>query len=349
MAAAAGTTPTSKTSLWDQATDLSPYDILILSCEGQETRGDADGGGVSVAEQTALRDFTNAGGRAFLSHFHYSFLDTGPFANPPLAAWTAGANPIEDQGGIHKTSTLGDIVTTLPDGGKFAKGEAFYQWLGVTDSLTGTQLQIVSAKNNALVTAADTPSQTWIAADQNAVSEGAAKTTSAAGATEYFTFDTPIGGMGTDEAGAPIYCGRVVFSDLHVGGASGDYPGQQTRQRQPHRPHRLRRQPPFRAGKGARIHALRPLVVRDAGHEHRPATPADRAPQVAGRRLFPRSSHTRPRSRRARMGEIIPTGRTTEVSGAHLRLSPASKGVRAPKFSIVTPVLHPRTAPPASP
>jgi hypothetical protein len=48
---------------------------------------------------------------------------------------------------------------------------------------------------------------------------------SAAGATEYLSFNTPVD-AGLDDAGAPAYCGRVVYSDLHVGAASGDYDGQ---------------------------------------------------------------------------------------------------------------------------
>ncbi len=216
-----GATPASPQHLWDKGGDMSPYDIVILSCEGQETSSDTPDGGLSTADETALQQFTAAGGRAFLSHFHYAFLDRGPFASPPLAAWSAGARPIEDKNGAPDT-TMGDIVQTLGSGGKFAKGEAFYQWLGTTNSLIGTQLPIVEAKENALVTAANTASQAWITADKNAVSEDNNQT-SAAGTTEYFTFDTPIGGIGTDDAGAPIYCGRVVYSDLHVGAASGDY------------------------------------------------------------------------------------------------------------------------------
>jgi len=234
MNSAGGATPSALASLWDQGSDLSTYDILILSCEGQETTGTAGGtaGSLTPTELSGLQSFTNAGGRAFLSHFHYKWLNTGPFstATPPLAAWTAGANPIEDKGGIGSQSILGNIDTTLSDGGTFVKGTAFLQWLQVTNALTGTQLPIVEAKENAAVTAADTPSQTWISADSNAVTEdnlGNPTSTSAAGATEYFTFDTPLGGNGTDDAGETTYCGRVVYSDLHVGGASGDYPGQQ--------------------------------------------------------------------------------------------------------------------------
>jgi hypothetical protein len=43
-------------------------------------------------------------------------------------------------------------------------------------------------------------------------------------ATQYFSFNTPVGGL-TDPDGPP-FCGRVVFSDLHVGAASGDDPMQ---------------------------------------------------------------------------------------------------------------------------
>jgi len=38
-----------------------------------------------------------------------------------------------------------------------------------------------------------------------------------AGATEYFSFDTPLGVEPVEQ------CGRVVYSDLHVGAASDDY------------------------------------------------------------------------------------------------------------------------------
>jgi hypothetical protein len=45
---------------------------------------------------------------------------------------------------------------------------------------------------------------------------------SSPGATEYFTFNTPVG------AAADKQCGRVVYSDLHVGAASNDYLGAST-------------------------------------------------------------------------------------------------------------------------
>jgi hypothetical protein len=36
--------------------------------------------------------------------------------------------------------------------------------------------------------------------------------------TEYFSFDTPVNAPPNPDGGAPNYCGRAVFSDLHVAG-----------------------------------------------------------------------------------------------------------------------------------
>jgi hypothetical protein len=142
----------------------------------------------------------NAGGRAFLSHFHYVWLDSGPFGSANLASWSTGANSV---GNIN-----GQIVTTLPNGQPFPKGQALQQWLTNVGALTNGQLPIADAKHNADVTASNAASQAWIAQSLNPPST-----------TQYFSFDTPIGTPPAQQ------CGRVVFSDLHVGAASGDYGG----------------------------------------------------------------------------------------------------------------------------
>ncbi|HEY2513483.1 MAG TPA: hypothetical protein VGI39_21595, partial [Polyangiaceae bacterium] len=144
-----GTTPSSKDALWDKTSDMTPFDIVLLSCEGEETIG---------PNQAALVDYTAAGGRVFASHFHYNWFSPttltpvggGAFsaASPPLASWLAGARPITDppQG---SDSIRGDIVQTLPDGGTFAKGVALDTWLTTVNALQGGQLPIYAPKNNA--------------------------------------------------------------------------------------------------------------------------------------------------------------------------------------------------------
>lgn len=188
--------PESPAALWDSREHLMAYDLLLLSCEGDET---------TSMNQQALHDYASAGGRVFASHFHYSWFDSGPYGNENLAKWTKGANGIDD---ISST-----IVTTLPNGQPFAKGQALAAWLANVKALQNGKLRIEDAKHNADVSAANTPSQPWIVADQD---------TEAPGATQYFSFNTPTDALDNTADNMGMYCGRVVFSDLHVGAASND-------------------------------------------------------------------------------------------------------------------------------
>jgi hypothetical protein len=182
--------PMSSGALWPSKDELMKYDLVLLSCEGEETKG---------MNQQALHDYASAGGRVFASHFHYAWFNSGPYAAENLATWTPGSQSIGDIGGT--------IVTNFP------KGLALQQWLMNTGALQMGELPIQEARHNADVTMAHSVSQPWILANQ------AAK---APGATQYFSFNTPtdtmVGPDGKD------YCGRVVFSDLHVGAASFDNP-----------------------------------------------------------------------------------------------------------------------------
>jgi hypothetical protein len=189
--------PESPNALWDTAADLLPYDIVLLSCEGSETTN---------PNQQALHDYATAGGRVFASHFHYAWFNTGPYASENLATWHPSDN---DMGTINAT-----IATTLANGQPFPKGQALAQWLGNVGALTSGELPIQQAKHNADVSVANTPSQSWIVADQQAPSPGA---------TQYLSFNTPTNAA-IGAGGLPNYCGRVVFSDLHVGAASNDTP-----------------------------------------------------------------------------------------------------------------------------
>jgi hypothetical protein len=220
-----------------------PYDITILSCEGAETVDQPGYTPLTASDQQNLLDYTSAGGRVFASHFHYAWFTSGPFAAENIATWTRGANPITNSTNNPVTSSDGDfinanIVTTFEDGGVFPKGQILDQWLATVGALNTAseqapgELQIDSAKHNAdLVGLTGTPSQAWIAADKNAQTEvipgetDGGPAVSVAGATEYLSFNTPVNAP-LDDAGEPAYCGRVVYSDLHVGAASGDYNGQ---------------------------------------------------------------------------------------------------------------------------
>jgi len=180
--------PPSSSALWNSAAELMKYDIVLLSCEGQETPS---------MNQQALHEYANAGGRVFASHFHYAWFNSGPYAAENLAMWTTGSQNLGD--------IPANIVTTFP------KGKALAQWLQSNNALTAGQLSIEQARHNADVSAANAVSQAWILAQSSDPN---------AGPTQYFSFNTPTtAGMTPDGPGT---CGRVVFSDLHVGAASHD-------------------------------------------------------------------------------------------------------------------------------
>jgi hypothetical protein len=226
--------PQSYLHLWDTAADLMPFDILLLSCEGGETY---------KGNPSALETYLNAGGRAYASHYHYAWfagpLSSGQNYKAPtdwgnaLATWTAGANggAGPDNGVIDQTLNVG--------GGTFVKGQMLDQWLGVvkalgTDGVPATDLAIFAPRYNAVVGSGNKPSQPWITVAttgggggggycsyrqrQNGTCDAGAGPTS--NQTMYFSFDTPVNAAVPADGGAPAYCGRAVFSDLHVSGCS---------------------------------------------------------------------------------------------------------------------------------
>jgi hypothetical protein len=189
--------------LWDQPAHLNEHDVVILSCEGQETTGGTPGAPLNAANQSSLMSYANAGGRVFASHFQYAWFSSGPFATGAnsIATWTTGAQHIDDT-----RAFPADIDTTLVAGASFPAGSALAQWLNLVGALTANQLPIWFARNNVQALLRP-PSTEWIHLDPSVLQ--------APSATQYFSVDTPIG------AGDGAVCGRVVYSDLHVSGGPG--------------------------------------------------------------------------------------------------------------------------------
>jgi hypothetical protein len=200
--------PASSASLWDSQADLMPYDILLLSCEGAETYD---------ANPPALESYLNAGGRAFASHYHYAWF-SGPIDTKGTATYSApadwGTNLAtwsDNSNGNGQGPDDGEIVQTLNGSTKpFAKGQALDQWLGLVGALgppaAAGDLPIYQPRYNAVVGPGNKPSQPWIN------DKGTANTM-------YFSFDTPVNAPVDPSTGEPNYCGRAVFSDLHVAGS----------------------------------------------------------------------------------------------------------------------------------
>jgi hypothetical protein len=185
-----GGSPDPGLTLWDSLAHMTPYDVVLLSCEGAETAH------LNAAGKKVLFDYASNGGRVFASHFHYIwFMDDGPFATLPVATWTKGAQ-------IDNTPISGKINQTLPSGMPFPEGVALNSWLGNVGALSGGELPIQYARDNAQWSASvnGKNSQLWISADKNSNFPGYA---------QYLSFDTAAG----DKS-----CGRIVYSDLHVSG-----------------------------------------------------------------------------------------------------------------------------------
>jgi hypothetical protein len=193
---------------------LASYDIVIVSCQGSQEAGRA----VTSADKEGLKAFVDSGGRAFLSHYNYSWLrgglivddkDVQPSAEgsaidlqtkytqtpfPPVAVWEDPTALTYAPGGdgTYQVDTI------------FPKGSAMASWLfNVGASTTQGSIDLVNVKNPATSVVASV-GERWIY--QNSMG------------TPYISANTPI-----EEAADPsVQCGRVVETGIHVATAAGD-------------------------------------------------------------------------------------------------------------------------------
>jgi hypothetical protein len=183
-----GGSPQSSTQLWNSTASLNNYDVVLLSCEGGETQ---------APNPSALEGYVKNGGRVFASHFHYAWFTVN---GSPFRGYNLG----QFQAGSFDTGDINAVIDT-----SFAQGQALHDWLALPQvaALTSDQLPIKQSRQNVLQVN-NPPVTSWIKAASN-VSMPAMP-----GLTQYFSFDVRVG---------ELTCGRVVYSDLHVGAASSDY------------------------------------------------------------------------------------------------------------------------------
>ncbi|MES1177139.1 MAG: hypothetical protein ABUL62_22650 [Myxococcales bacterium] len=173
---------------------LNTYDVLVFSCEGHKCD--------TIQTQThvaQLVDFANHGGRVFLGHDHYNWLN---HANVPIesaAQFSSSKDPVPSP------------LTTKIDT-SFPKGAAFAAWLKyVNASTTLGALDIYTAKTS-VKSLSNNRAQQWIYRKEdldNPQYNGFF----------YFTIGTPV--AVNDDDPAPKACGRVVFTDLHLSNTDG--------------------------------------------------------------------------------------------------------------------------------
>ena len=193
-------------TLWGNATDpgkLAKYDIVILSCEG-----DQDAGTKPQQSLDHMKAYADAGGRVFLSHWHNIWIEgatefggggQAPAMWPTLATFNNG--------------NAGGPTTDTIDEQNNPKGMSFATWmLNVGGSPTGMRDVIAiggGTGKNTVASVASMKVEQWVYWN-NAGTQ----------LPQDFQFTTPI------EQPADQRCGKVVFSDMHVSGGpmSGNYP-----------------------------------------------------------------------------------------------------------------------------
>jgi hypothetical protein len=114
---------------WDDVANLSKYDMVLHSCDGQERPNNK-----SQAARMALKAYADAGGRVFASHWHNYWFENGPTPWPTIANFDH-----QDDLPIPFTAT---IDTT------FGQGAALADWLvNVGGSTVRGELEIRGAQH----------------------------------------------------------------------------------------------------------------------------------------------------------------------------------------------------------
>ncbi len=197
-------------TLWGNLDKMKQYDIVMFSCEGApyvETK--------PQAAMTAVKAYADLGGRLFVSHWHNVWIEGSydpdpaqrqrPAVWPAIAQWTN--NDVELV--AHSSSRIDELAN--PKGWSFATwmmniaGSMVRDHIELADQLPDPQTHEVVSTGRTTCSAVDpTKAERWVyLPDQG-------------GGTQNFQFTTP------NEAAVDQRCGKVVFSDMHVSGTSGD-------------------------------------------------------------------------------------------------------------------------------
>ena len=195
-----GTAFADSKNLWDTSAHLSVYDIVILSCEGEQAANTKP-----QSAMDAMKAYADVGGRVFMSHWHNIWIEgatqagTGnagqkPAVWPAIATWTDN-----DNGGTNI-----DLIDEVSN----PKGTSFATWMmNVMGSTVRDQIPISNSKGTS-IGLDESKAERWVYTNNTAAHP------------QNFQFLTP----NEDTMNA---CGKVVFSDMHVSGtitASGAYP-----------------------------------------------------------------------------------------------------------------------------
>jgi hypothetical protein len=187
--------------VWDDVNKLKAYDIVFLSCEGDQFPATKP-----QSSLQAVHDYADLGGRVFASHWHNIWIG-GESGKPShgmtdwetVASFNFGGNPSPDS----LTATIDQVNNP--------KGMSFAKWMvNVMGSSTPGLIAVTQARTTC-TSVDDTKSERWVYLDP-ATSPGFSSAMN-------FQFTTP------QQVQPEERCGKVVFSDMHVSADSSSNPG----------------------------------------------------------------------------------------------------------------------------
>ncbi len=172
------------TTLWDTVDHLKQYDVVFLSCEGDQNTGTKP-----QTARDAMGAYTDLGGRVFMSHWHNYWIQAGP----PTWQQTTTFNFQADLGNV-----TADVDTSFPRANDLAS------WLvNVGGSTVAGKIPLTDAQHT--VTSVDTDlAERWIWVPN----------ASGGPSVQYLSFTTPLSEPEDNR------CGKAVMSDIHV--STGD-------------------------------------------------------------------------------------------------------------------------------
>jgi hypothetical protein len=190
FAGAMGMIP-SATPFWADVNNLKTYDIVILSCEGEQAPMTKPQGALN-----AMKAYADLGGRVFASHWHNIWIG-GDFNNE--AGGMGQSPPVWEDIAQWNSNTNLNNATDIIDEQSNPKGSSFATWmLNVMGSTVRDEIPVVQPR----LTASQVDvgkAERWVYLDNAGMRHP-----------QIFQFTTP------NEAPAGERCGKVVFSDMHV-------------------------------------------------------------------------------------------------------------------------------------
>ncbi len=171
-------------ALWNDATKLKAYDLVILSCECEEAReGQSPDASKGPASFQAMTDYLAAGGRIFTTDFMYTW-----YRNSPDAALASATSM---RGGAQRGGKPMSIDTSFP------KGKALGEWLAKVTPGSNNSVDPDVVFSN-IISIDPTKSQQW-------ATSGEPRT-----GPRVFSVNVPVG------VAAEQQCGKGVHIDAHV-------------------------------------------------------------------------------------------------------------------------------------